>query len=59
MARPIEPTPPLTGEDATKLLESLDRGAPESEMRVRERRAQDVMKQLADKRGIFAVVEKR
>jgi hypothetical protein len=39
MARPIEPTPPLNGSDADRLLASLQTGAPESEMRRREEAA--------------------
>jgi hypothetical protein len=32
MARPIEATKPLKGEDAKALLESLEKGAPADEM---------------------------
>jgi hypothetical protein len=32
MARPIEPTPPLEGEDAAKLFAELERGASAQEM---------------------------
>jgi hypothetical protein len=32
MARPIEPTPVLRGQDATRLIASLDKFASEAEM---------------------------
>lgn len=46
MARPIEPTPPLRGADAERLLASLDSGAPETEMRRREEAAKQYVDAL-------------
>jgi hypothetical protein len=45
MARPIEPTPPLTGEDAEQLLVSLEEVASEEEMA---RRVEEAKKYLAE-----------
>lgn len=54
MARPIEPTSPLTGEDAERLLAALDTGASQEEMRQRGLRAAEVLQDLDAERGIFA-----
>lgn len=43
MAKPIEPTPPLTGKDAQAVLEALDKGASPDEM---ERRVAEAKKRL-------------
>jgi hypothetical protein len=56
MARPIEPTPYLTGADAEKLLASLDRGAPEPEMRRREAAAAKYVAALESEQGLIVKV---
>ena len=43
MARPIEPTPPLEGQDAERLLASLKTGASDAEMA---RRAQSARERI-------------
>jgi hypothetical protein len=53
MARPIEPTAPLTGQDAERLLAALDTGASQEEMHRREVRAVQVLQDLDAGRGIF------
>jgi len=58
MARPIEPTPVMYGEDAEKLLLSLDGGASEAEMIRREIRAMKYMEQLEND-GVIVLVPKR
>ena len=52
MARPIEPTPALRGEDAAKLLASLDSGASEAEMRRREEAARRYVQTLESDQGL-------
>lgn len=59
MARPIEPTPPVTGQDAERLLESLDTGASPAEMRERADRAQRVLASMATGSGLFSVELKK
>lgn len=46
MARPIEPTPTLDGEDADRLLESLDKHASPAEMKERQRRAKEYLEEI-------------
>lgn len=58
VARPIEPTPVMCGEDAEKLLLLLDGGASEEEMIRREIRAMRHMEQL-EKDGVIVLVPKR
>jgi hypothetical protein len=45
MARPIEPTPPVTGEDAERLLEQLEKVPPPEELA---RRIAEARKFVAD-----------
>ena len=47
MARPIEPTPPLTGADADRLLEALERVAPPDVIARRRKAARRFMAQVA------------
>jgi hypothetical protein len=51
MARPIEPTPTLDGEDADRLLESLDKHASPSEMEERQRRAAEYLEEIRKPKG--------
>ncbi len=44
----------LYGEDAAALLASLDTGASDAEMRVRAQRAERVMADMRERRGMFA-----
>lgn len=46
MARPIEPTPTLDGEDADRLLESLDKHANSDEMKKRQRRTKEYLEEI-------------
>lgn len=52
MARPIEPTPALRGEDADKLLASLGTGASDAEMRRREAEARRYVQALESEQGL-------
>ncbi len=45
MAKPIEPTKPLTGQDAQNLLTSLKTSAPAEEMARREQAAAEYLSQ--------------
>jgi hypothetical protein len=48
MAKPILPTPPVSGADATALLESLKRSASREEMARRIDRAKERLKPTAE-----------
>jgi hypothetical protein len=52
MARPIEPTPALRGEDAEKLLATLSTGASEAEMQRREEEARRYVRALESGQGL-------
>jgi len=52
MARPIEPTPSLRGEDAARLLASLDSGASDAEMSRREETARRYVSALESEQGL-------
>ncbi len=51
MARPIEPTPPLEGEDAERLLADLERGCSEEERKRRQEWAITKLAQLFQPKG--------
>ncbi len=57
MARPIEPTPVLHGEDAEKLLLSLDGGASDEEMKRREERARQFCSDLDAGLLLFPIIK--
>ncbi len=59
MARPIEPTPVLYGEDAEQLLESLEHCASPEEMKRRQEYAREALRELEETGQIVVTLKLR